>query len=211
MTFRNLRLAAPLSLIPLAIGPTLHAPAGAGAAAQQAPAFLGHEVRVGLASPSPDGVWDALHVSYDLDLGYLRREARPFRPFVGLHRMSVRVDAAPDAVDTEPGSPTRAVVTGPRAGLRLEPFGAARVAPRLTAAATASRFRADRPAAAGSGGTRWGVVAGGGLRLGLDPRQRWSAVAEAQHLFMEGANHWSFAVGLRYVPLGRLAYGPLGA
>ncbi len=184
-------------------------------AGQQAPSFVGHEVRAGVADRPPAGLWPALQLSYDLDLGYLRRQLRPLRLFVGAHRLGLEVTGMPLPRTERPGDGGEAgnevgegTVTGARAGLRVEPFGPARLAPRLTFAGTVSRVSSDLPDRQDVDGTRWGLIVGAGLRLGLDPRQGWSALLDAKHLFMDGADHWSFTLGLRYTPLGRLAYAP---
>jgi hypothetical protein len=175
----------------LACSPRLHA--------QQAPTFVAHEVRLGGGGGERGGGVEALHLAYDLDLGYLTRRARPFRLVVGAQRLGAGFHAPPG----------KATVTGVRAGLRVEPFGATRLAPRLTAAPTLARVHGDTGAET-TAANRVGLAAAGGVRVGLDADQRWSAVAEAQHLFMDGAEPWSVTVGLRYTPLGRLAYGPAG-
>ncbi|HET6763684.1 MAG TPA: hypothetical protein VFH27_08425, partial [Longimicrobiaceae bacterium] len=112
------------------------------------------------------------------------------------------------------GTPTLASTArlkafGGRAGLRIEPLGAATLAPYVFGGAAGLDVRAEGPDSTVRellSGFNTGAVAGGGLVFSPGRGRRFGITGEGSYTWINNLNHWSAGVGVRIRTFGRSAF-----
>ena len=169
--------------------------------AQSFPSFGNVEARLGAAHPvkAKPGFSQAL----EFDLGYL---GSPYvRTVVGLSHLRADIDRRTNSGPV-PGSLSTWGVSG---GIRLDPWGDRLVAPYVIGALVAQDVQGDVADPAVKDlvdGFDVGAGFGGGLAVAMNSAHTIDVIGDARRVFISGAGHWTYEVGVRYMPRGVDAY-----
>jgi hypothetical protein len=183
----------------LATATLIAPPASLGA--QRFPSFGGAGVGIMLSDPVNRNGTTSWFV--DADLGHVWQ--RNFRLLLGAEQF--RMDRTGDVG----GAPRFGHLSalGARARMRFDPLETGRLAPYVALGAVFLDVRTKIPA----GVHRWprpGTRSGGsiafGTRFTLDAAGRTALTADADRVFVGDLTHWTAALGVRYMAMGRRAY-----
>lgn len=169
--------------------------------AQSFPAFGNIEARLGAVHPlkSKPGFSQAL----ESDLGYLGSPA--VRSVVGLSHYTADIDRRTSAGPV-PGS---IAAWGAHAGIRLDPWGGRLIAPYLVTVLSGQSVQADVADPAVQelvDGFDVGAGFGGGVAVALNSARTIAAIGDVRRTFVSDAGHWTYELGVRYMPHGPEAY-----
>jgi OOP family OmpA-OmpF porin len=170
-----------------------------GAQAQRFPALGGLDLRGSAIQARAGQDQPGYGAEADLDLGsFILPRARLFAGGTWFNTGTPSV-----------ASGTRLRAVGGRAGLRIEPLGAATLAPYVFGGAAGLDVKAKTQDATVQdllSGFNTGAVAGGGLVFAPGAARRLGITAEGSYTWINNLNHWSVGMGVRIRTFGRSAF-----